>query len=101
MQYDKQMIKHENNVNVKPMDAIILINDNYINYNLKQGYIGVVVDNLIQINNYVLADFFNPLTGKDIAVQIEIAKDDFRILSNSIKDQLAVKVFKDICKNKV
>lgn len=95
------MIKHENNVNVKPMDAIILINDNYINYNLKQGYIGVVVDNLIQINNYVLADFFNPLTGEDIAVQIEIAKDDFRILSNSIKDQLAVKVFKDICKNKV
>lgn len=95
------MIKHENNVNVKPMDAIILINDNYINYNLKQGYIGVVVDNLIQKNNYVLADFFNPLTGKDIAVQIEIAKDDFRILSNSIKDQLAVKVFKDICKNKV
>ncbi len=44
------------------MDAIILLNDNYIHYNLKSGFIGVVVDNFIKTRGFVLADFFHPFT---------------------------------------
>ena len=95
------MSKYENNVLVGPMDAIILLNDNYIQYGLKQGYIGVAVDNFIQNNGYVLADFFDPFTGDDIAVQVAVRKDDFRILSDSADDRRKVKFFKDIFKKKV
>ena len=42
------MNKYQNNGLVEPMDAIILLNDNYIHYNLKSGFIGVVVDNFIK-----------------------------------------------------
>ena len=92
------MSKYENNVLAEPMDAIILLSDNYTQYGLKQGYIGVVVDNFIQNNGCVLADFFNPFTGDDIAVQVLIGKDDFRVLSDSADDRRKVKSFKDLFK---
>ena len=93
------MNKYQNNGLVEPMDAIILLNDNYIHYNLKSGVIGVVVDNFIKTRGYVLADFFHPFTGEDICVQAEIKKEDFRVISNSINDQRKVKEFKDLFKN--
>ena len=42
------MDKYTDNSLVEPMDAIILLNDNYSRAGLKKGYIGVVVDNLIK-----------------------------------------------------
>ncbi len=71
-------------------------NDNYTNQGLKAGYIGVVVCNLIERKGIVLADFFNPFTGKDISVQAEIKKADFRVVSGSYNDQKAVKAYKDL-----
>ena len=45
------MDKYIDNSLVEPMDAIILLNDNYSRAGLKKGYIGVVVDNLIKSQN--------------------------------------------------
>ena len=42
------MDKYKDNTLVEPMDAIILLNDNYEEQGLKKGYIGVVVENLIE-----------------------------------------------------
>ncbi|MBQ7368087.1 MAG: hypothetical protein IJW60_00065, partial [Clostridia bacterium] len=68
-------------------DDIILLNDNYIEQGLKKGYIGAVVENFIEERGSVLADFFNPFTGEDIAVLAEIQKEDFRVYSGSLEDQ--------------
>ena len=88
------MDKYTDNSLVEPMDAVILLNDNYANAGLKKGFIGVVVDNLIKTHNIILADFFNPLNGKDIAVLAEIKKEDFRVISSSSDDRRAVRAFK-------
>ena len=56
----KYMTKYEDNTLVEVADAIILLNNNYENFGLKQGYIGVVVENLIEENDYILVDFDNP-----------------------------------------
>ena len=42
------MDKYTDNSLVEPMDAVILLNDNYANSGLKKGFVGVVVDNLIK-----------------------------------------------------
>ena len=68
---------------------------------LKQGYIGVAVDNFIRNNGCVSADFFAPFAGDDIAAQVAIGKDDFRVLSDSADDRRKVKSFKDLFKKKV
>ncbi|MBS1416225.1 MAG: hypothetical protein HPY94_03680 [Clostridia bacterium] len=90
------MDKYTDNSLVEPMDAIILLNDNYSRAGLKKGYIGVVVDNLIKSQNIILVDFFNPMDGKDIAVLAQIKKDDFRVISSSPADQRAVRAFKNL-----
>lgn len=54
------MDKYSDNSLVEPMDAVILLNDNYANSGLKKGFIGVVVDNLIKTYNIILADFSIP-----------------------------------------
>ncbi len=90
------MDKYQNNALVEEMDAIILLNDNYADKGLRNGYIGVVVDNLIDLRGFILVDFFNPFTGEDIAVLAEIQKEDFRVLSNSLADKRLVKEFKDL-----
>ncbi len=58
------MDKYTDNSLVEPMDAVILLNDNYANAGLKKGFIGVVVDNLIKTHNIILADFDNPVNGQ-------------------------------------
>ena len=88
------MDKYTDNSLVEPMDAVILLNDNYANLGLKKGFIGVVVDNLIKTHNIILADFDNPYTGQSIAVLAEIKKEDFRVISSSSDDRRAVRAFK-------
>ena len=90
------MDKYKDNTLVETTDAIILLNDNYLNKGLKAGYIGVVVDNLISSKGIILVDFFNPFNGEDISVLTEIKKEDFRIVSGSTSDQKLVKKFKDL-----
>ena len=90
------MDKYKNNELVEEMDAIILLNDNYADKGLRKGYIGVVVDNLMDLRGFVLVDCFNPFTGEDIAVLAEIKKEDFRVISGSLADQKLVKQFKDL-----
>ena len=77
-------------------DDIILLNDNYAEKGLFAGYIGVVVENLIEKMGIVLADFFNPVTGEDIAILVEIKKEDFRVYSGTLEDQKTGKEFKDL-----
>ena len=84
------------NILVDWTDDIILLNDNYADKGLYAGYIGVVVDNLIEKKGIILADFFNPVTGEDIAILVEIKKEDFRVLSDSLTDKRLVKEFKDL-----
>ncbi|MGN0781842.1 MAG: hypothetical protein ACI4M1_01565 [Christensenellales bacterium] len=90
------MDKYTDNSLVEPMDAIILLNDNYSRAGLKKGYIGVVVDNLIKSQNIILVDFDNPYTGQSIAVLAQIKKEDFRVISSSPADQRAVRAFKNL-----
>ncbi len=90
------MDKYKDNSLVEQMDAIILLNDNYIKQGLKVGYIGVVVDNNFGEKNTIIADFYNPITGEDIQPVIEIKKEDFRVISGSLADQKLVKAFKDL-----
>ncbi len=90
------MDKYQNNTLVEEMDAIVLLNDNYIEKGLKAGYIGVVMDNLIEKFGVVIAEFFNPFTGDDIQSAIEIKKEDFRVVSGSLSDQRLVKAYKDL-----
>lgn len=84
------------NVLVDWTDDIILLNDNYADKGLYAGYIGVVVENLIEKMGIVLADFFNPVTGEDIAALVEIKKEDFRVYSRTLEDQKIGKEFKDL-----
>ncbi|MCD8040612.1 MAG: hypothetical protein LUF82_03745 [Clostridia bacterium] len=97
---DKTMNKYTDNTLVEQMDDIILLNDNYAAQGLYKGYLGVTIENLIEKLGYILADFYNPISGKDIAVLAKIKKDDFRVLSNSLEDKVAAKAFKDLCNNK-
>ncbi len=90
------MDKYKDNSLVEEMDAIILLNDNYINQGLKKGYIGVVVDNTFGEENTIIVDFYNPITGEDIQPVIDIKKEDFRVISGSLNDQKLVKAFKDL-----
>ncbi len=90
------MDKYKDNSLVEEMDAIILLNDNYIKQGLKKGYIGVVMDNFIEKMGIVVADFYNPITGEDIQPVIDIKKEDFRVISGSLADQKLVKAFKDL-----
>ena len=90
------MNKYQNNTLVEEMDAIILLNDNYEEQGLKKGYIGVVVETLMEEQAFILVDFFNPFTGEDIAVLAEIKQEDFRVISGSLTDQKLVKEFKDL-----
>ncbi len=89
------MDKYKDNALVEEMDAIILLNDNYIEYGLKKGAVGVVMDNLIEEFGIIIAEFFNPFTGDDIQSAIEIKKEDFRVLSGSLNDRRLVKEYKD------
>ena len=47
-------------------------------------------------HGFVVADFYNPFTGKSIHPVIEIKKEDFRVISGSVADQKHVKEFKDL-----
>lgn len=93
---EKIMNKNKDNNLVEPMDAIILLNDRYAEQGLKKGYIGVVVETLTEERKFILADFFNPFTGEDIASLAQIKKEDFRVISGSIADQKLVKAFKHL-----
>ncbi|MCD7728978.1 MAG: hypothetical protein LUI60_03605 [Clostridia bacterium] len=94
------MDKYSDNSLVEPMDDIILLNDNYADIGLYKGYIGVTVASFIPQRDYILADFFNPFSGKDIAVQAKIRKKDFKVLSHSTEDKLSMKEYKDLFRNK-
>ncbi len=90
------MDKYKDNAFVEPMDAIILLNDNYADKGLKKGYIGTVMDNFIEKYGFVVADFSNPVTAEYIQPVIEIKKEDFCVISGSLPDQKLVKEFKDL-----
>ncbi len=90
------MDKYKNNALVEQMDAIVLINDNYIAYGLKAGYIGTVIDNFIDKQDIIVVDFSNPFTGKTIQPIMDIRKEDFRVLSNSTNDKKLIKEFKEL-----
>ena len=51
------MNKYQNNTLVEEMDDIILLNDNYADKGLFKGYIGEVMENLIEERGFVVADF--------------------------------------------
>ena len=90
------MNKYQNNTLVEEMDAIILLNDNYADKGLFEGYIGTVMANFIKTYGFVVADFSNPFTGGCIQPVIEIKQEDFRVISGSVADQKLVKEFKDL-----
>ena len=90
------MDKYKDNMLVEEMDAIILLNDNYADKGLFKGYIGIVMANFIQKYGFVVADFSNPIEPKYIQPVIEIKKEDFRVLSDSLADKRLVKEFKDL-----
>lgn len=90
------MDKYKDNGLVEEMDAIILLNDNYADIGLFKGYIGDVMDNFIEKYGFVVADFYNPFTGKSIQPVVEIKKEDFRVISDSLADKRLVKEFKDL-----
>lgn len=92
------MDKYKNNTLLNWMNDIILLNDNYADKGLKKGYIGVVVDNFIEKQGIVLADFFNPITGEDIAILVEIKKEDFRMYTGSLEDEKIGRDFKNLFK---
>ena len=94
------MDKYTNNALVEEMDDIILLNDNYADKGLFKGYIGIVMANFIEKYGFVVADFSNPIKPEYIQPVIEIKKEDFRVLSDSLGDQRAVKTFKDLWKKK-
>jgi len=89
------MNKYDDNKLVEPMDAIILVNDNYKNIGLKIGDIGTVVENYIEKLGIILVDFSNPFTAKTIYCQAQIKTDDFRVVGSSKKDQELVRIYKN------
>ena len=90
------MDKYTNNTLVEEMDAIILLNDNYAAQGLFKGYIGTVMENLIEERGFVVADFSNPIKPGYIQPVIVIKKEDFRVISGALADQKLVKEFKDL-----
>ena len=90
------MDKIKGNILVDWTDDIILLNDNYADKGLYAGYIGVVVENLIENMGIILADFFNPITGEDIAILVEIKKEDFRVYSGTLEDQKLGRAFRKL-----
>jgi len=90
------MDKYKNNTFVEIMDDIILLNDNYANKGLYKGYIGTVMDNLINKNGFVVAEFSNPITGESIQPVININKEDFKVFSGSLEDQKIGKAYKEL-----
>ena len=90
------MDKIKENILADWTDDIILLNDHYADKGLYAGYIGVVVENLIEKMGVILADFFNPITGEDIAILVEIKKEDFRVYSGTLEDQKIGKAFKEL-----
>lgn len=90
------MDKYTNNEFVEPLDAIILLNDNYASEGLKKGYIGTVMDNCIPEQGVVIADFMDPIGNKPGVPVAVIKKEDFRVLSGSKEDKAAVKRFRDM-----
>ena len=90
------MDKYKDNTLVEEMDAIILLNDNYADKGLFEGYIGTVMANFIKKYGFVVADFSNPIEPGYIQPVIEIKQEDFRVISGSLADQKLVKEFKDL-----
>ncbi len=90
------MDKIKENILVNWTDDIILLNDNYADKGLYAGYIGVVVENLIEKMDIILADFFNPITGEDIAILVEVKKEDFRVYSGTLEDQKIGRAFRKL-----
>ena len=90
------MDKIKENILANWTDDIILLNDNYADKGLYAGYIGVVVENLIEKMGIILADFFNPITGEDIAILVEVKEEDFRVYSGTLEDQKLGRAFRKL-----
>ena len=90
------MDKIKENILADWTDDIILLNDHYADKGLYAGYIGVVVENLIEKMGIILVDFFNPITVEDIATLVEVKKEDFRVYSGTLEDQKIGKAFKEL-----
>ncbi len=92
------MDKYQQNTLEATEENIILLNDHYIEKGLKAGYIGVVQYNLVDLLDCVIADFYNPITGAEIARIVDIDTKDFRVLSNSPADQQLKEEYKNLFK---
>ena len=90
------MDKYQDKKRIDWTNDIILLNDKYADKGLYVGYIGSVVENLIEERGIVLADFFNPLTGEDIAGGVEIQEEDFRVYKGTLEDKKIGWDFKDL-----
>lgn len=93
------MDKYTDNSLVEPMDDIVLLNNNYKEWKLKEGYVGGVVENLIPEQGIILADFYNPITGEDIKILAEIKKEDFRVLGGHKDDIKIALAYRRLFKN--
>ncbi|MCD8372450.1 MAG: hypothetical protein LUD27_04015 [Clostridia bacterium] len=80
-------------------EAICILNENYADIGIHTGYVGIVIENLLVKRGSILADFYDPFTGKDLAVATEIRQEDFKVLTGTLDDKLIVKKYKDLFSN--
>ena len=76
------------------MDNIIILNDNYAEQGIKKGYVGTVIENLIDEMGILLVDFIEPYTGNDIKILAEIKEDDCRYIDDSEEDKKLIYDFR-------
>lgn len=94
------MDKYENNALVEELDEIILLNDNYADRGLCKGCVGIVMSNLIEKDGFVVADFESPKGEKYNQPVIEIRKEDFRVMSDSVADHKLWREFREMFREK-
>jgi len=75
------MDKINNKRLIEALDAVVILNDNYAEQGIKKGYVGTVIENLIDEMGILLVDFIEPYTGNDIKILAEIKADDCRYIS--------------------
>ena len=66
---------------------------------VKKGYVGIVVENLVDELGILLVDFTNPYKNEDICLQAEIKSEDCRWLGTSRKDREIASQFRALFKN--
>jgi len=86
---------YSNGDSVEPMDAVLILTDEYKSSGIQKGYVGVVAANQIAEAGYIVVDFFNPFTGETIYPFTKIKEGDFRVLSESREDTEIISQFRN------